>query len=132
MRYRLWFRDAGGYPLTLTGFKVVRDDPGLDVWADMTTLYVHIPRGHVSADAEDQAETVASGVLRIPSLAFALQLTTFRAWSPTGAGGGRACCALDALFSVISGAPTPPVGCHHPGLKGHQRELSTEQGADQD
>ena len=32
MLYRLHFPDAAGHPLTLVGFKEVRDDRGLDLW----------------------------------------------------------------------------------------------------
>ena len=52
MLYRLWFRDGVGHPLTLTGFKLVRDDAGFDVWKDTTTLFAHVLRGHVDADAQ--------------------------------------------------------------------------------
>ena len=39
MRYRLWFRDRAGNPLTMNGFKDVGDDWGLDAWKDTTSLY---------------------------------------------------------------------------------------------
>ena len=78
MVYRLFFRDGVGHPLTLTGFKLVRDDAGFDVWRDTTTLFTRVYRGHVSAAEESSAELVASGVLRIPLMSFARQLTTFR------------------------------------------------------
>ncbi|MBT2595464.1 GMC oxidoreductase [Arthrobacter sp. ISL-72] len=47
MLYRLWLRDPGGTPLTFVGHKDIRNDPGLDVWGDTTTLYVTVLRGHV-------------------------------------------------------------------------------------
>ena len=31
--------DGVGNPLTMTGFKLVKDDAGFDVWKDTTTLY---------------------------------------------------------------------------------------------
>jgi len=77
MRYRLWIRDAGGAPLTLNGFKRVRNDPGLDVWTDTSTLHVTLLRGHVPPGGT--APVVGAGVLRIKPLDFAKQLTTFRA-----------------------------------------------------
>lgn len=83
MLYRLWFHDAAGHPLTLTGHKVVRDDAGADLWADTTTLYTRILRGHVEADEDPRADVVAGGILRIRPLDFARQLTTFRATGPT-------------------------------------------------
>ena len=78
MLYRLYFRDGVGHPLTMSGFKLVRDDAGFDVWRDTTTLFTRVYRGHVSAAEEADAELVASGVLRIRMRDFAKQLTTFR------------------------------------------------------
>ena len=78
MLYRLFFRDGVGHPLTMSGFKLVRDDAGFDVWRDTTTLFTRVYRGHVSAEEEESAELVASGVLRIRMRDFAKQLTTFR------------------------------------------------------
>jgi hypothetical protein len=78
MLYRLFFRDGAGHPLTLSGFKLVKDDAGFDVWKDTTTLFTRVLRGHVDEQAEPSAELVASGVLRIRARDFARQLTTFR------------------------------------------------------
>jgi hypothetical protein len=83
MFYRLWFRDGVGHPLTLTGFKLVRDDAGFDVWRDTTTLFTQVLRGHVEVGGDADAELVASGVLRIRVRDFAKQLTTFRAGGPS-------------------------------------------------
>ncbi len=82
MRYRLWFRDGAGHPLTLVGHKEVRDDRGPDLWSDTTTLYVRLLRGHVGAPDDAGAEVSATGILRIRLLDFAWQLTTFRARGP--------------------------------------------------
>lgn len=76
MRYRLWFRDGVGHPLTLSGFKLVRNDAGFDLWRDTTTLFTVLLHGHVEID--EGAEVVAAGILRIRPRDFALQLTTFR------------------------------------------------------
>jgi cholesterol oxidase len=87
MRYRLWFRDGAGNPLTMNGFKDVGDDPGFDVWKDTTSLFVNILTGHVeesprAADgrpvADDPALIRARGILVIRARDFARQLTTFR------------------------------------------------------
>ena len=51
MLYRLWFRDGAGHPLTMTGFKVVKDDAGFDVWKDTTTLFTRVLQGHVAEGA---------------------------------------------------------------------------------
>jgi cholesterol oxidase len=100
MLYRLWFHDRAGHPLTFAGFKLVRDDPGFDVWKDTTTLFTRVLRGHVEADEDAGAELVASGVLRIRIRDFARQLTTFRAGGP---GPGAQAGAL-ARFSGIFAA----------------------------
>jgi cholesterol oxidase len=83
MLYRLHFADASGHPLTLSGFKVVEDDPGIDsVWSDTSTLFTRILAGHVEAVQEGEAELIASGILHIHPLDFARQLTTFRTDPP--------------------------------------------------
>jgi cholesterol oxidase len=82
MRYRLWFADGVGHPLTLTGFKVVTDDAGFDVWTDTTTLFTRVLQGHVPEAGDDSAPEVAAGILRIRARDFAKQLTTFRAGGP--------------------------------------------------
>jgi cholesterol oxidase len=83
MRYRLWFRDAAGHPLTLVGFKDVHDDAGFDVWTDTSTLFTRILAGHVEPDDDAEARVVAAGILTIWMRDFARQLTTFRASGPT-------------------------------------------------
>lgn len=97
MLYRLHFRDGAGHPLTLSGFKLVKDDAGFDVWKDTTTLFTRVLRGHVDEHGEASAEIVASGVLRIRVRDFARQLTTFRAG---GEGAGAKLGAL-AKFGTI-------------------------------
>jgi cholesterol oxidase len=78
MLYRLFFRDGAGHPLTLSGYKLIEDNAGFDVWRDTTTLFTRVLRGHVDEAGETGAEVVASGVLRIRARDFARQLTTFR------------------------------------------------------
>ncbi len=76
MRYRLWLHDIAGAPVTMYGFKEVRDDAGLDVWRDTSTLYITLIAGHVPPGGE--GEVLGAGVLRILPKDFAKQLTTFR------------------------------------------------------
>jgi cholesterol oxidase len=97
MHYRLHFSDGVGTPLTLVGHKVIADDPGFDLWPDTTTLFTRLVRGHTEPGEDDDAELVASGILRITPLMFARQLTTFRA---SGAGMRGNLAAL-ARFSVL-------------------------------
>ncbi|HVL27214.1 MAG TPA: hypothetical protein VM390_03630 [Acidimicrobiales bacterium] len=78
MLYRLYFADGSGHPLTLSGFKLVKDGRGFDLWPDTSTLFTRVLAGHVDADGEPSAEVTAAGILRIRPLDFARQLTTFR------------------------------------------------------
>lgn len=98
MLYRLHFRDGAGNPLTLSGFKVIEDDPGLDAWSDTTTLYVRIFRGEVGPDEEEGAETVAAGIIRITMIDFLKQLTTFRVEGPALADRAAALTRFGQLF----------------------------------
>ena len=77
MRYRLFFRDAAGAPLTLSGHKVVIDDGMHNIWRDTSTLYTKVLEGHVEMAAEAAAAVVATGILHIEPLDFAKQMTTF-------------------------------------------------------
>ncbi|MES1193720.1 MAG: FAD-dependent oxidoreductase, partial [Solirubrobacterales bacterium] len=78
MKYRLWLQDGAGHDITLRGFKDVENDPGFDLWADTSTLFTHIYKGHVPPEGDDEAEIVASGILHIRPTDFAVQCTTFR------------------------------------------------------
>jgi hypothetical protein len=98
MLYRLHFRDGAGHPVTLSGFKVVRNDPGTDVWPDTSTLYTRVLQGHVEARDDPGAEIVASGIIHIRPLDFLRQLTTFRAEGPSRAARVAALSRFGALF----------------------------------
>jgi hypothetical protein len=60
MRYRMPVRAADGQRFFLSGYKVIRDDRGFDVWADTTTLMVTV---HAGDDAK--ATVIGRGILRI-------------------------------------------------------------------
>jgi hypothetical protein len=98
MLYRLFFRDGLGHPLTLSGFKMIEDDPDFDVWSDTTTLFTRILRGHVKPEDEPQAQIVASGIINIYLLDFLKQLTTFRTEGPTPAERASALTRFGKLF----------------------------------
>ncbi|MBV6699989.1 patatin-like phospholipase family protein [Kitasatospora aureofaciens] len=91
MLYRLFFTDRAGHPLTLSGCKNVSEDSGHGLWADTTTLYTRILRGHLGAGEEEGAEVVAAGVIHIHLPDFLRQLATFRVRSDT---------ALDRLAAL--------------------------------
>ncbi|MEU2060904.1 patatin-like phospholipase family protein [Streptomyces sp. NPDC013455] len=86
MRYRLFFTDRSGNPLTLSGCKTVDEDRGGRLWADTTTLYTRILRGTVSAAEEADAEVVATGVVRLRLPDFLRELASFRVRADTARG----------------------------------------------
>jgi cholesterol oxidase len=96
MLYRLWFYDGVGHPLTMTGFKLVKNDAGFDVWKDTTTLFTRVLRGHVAEGEEEQV--VASGIIVIRARDFAKQLTTFRSTAPSPARAVRALVQFGVVF----------------------------------
>jgi hypothetical protein len=96
MLYRLWFEDAQGKPLTLLGYKDVKDDPGFDVWSDTTTLYTRILEGHCTFGKEGKC--LAAGVLKLHMTDFLKELTTFRVEGPTIADRSSALARFGQLF----------------------------------
>jgi cholesterol oxidase len=74
MLYRMTLESEEGRRFELSGFKVAKDDPGWDMWADLTTLYitVHEPSG-------TSRVVCGKGVLRISLGDFLRQLTTMEA-----------------------------------------------------
>lgn len=101
MKYRLFFSDGDGKPLTMSGFKRVQDNVGLDVWHDTTTLYTNILAGHVSAEAEANATIVATGIIHIYVADFLKELTTIRSDAPTAA---LRACAIDEFGKLFMGS----------------------------
>lgn len=103
MRYRLWFKDTTGNPMTLTGFKDISHPVAAlsnfsDVWGETTTLYSRILSGFVEAGGDDAAPLVGAGIIHILPLDFARQLTTFRVKGPGLAGRFKAFQAFGGLF----------------------------------
>ncbi|GAB3670791.1 hypothetical protein GCM10027589_39420 [Actinocorallia lasiicapitis] len=82
MRYRLFFSDVQGRPLTLSGWKDIHHGPATHIWPDTTTLYYRIFAGHVAEDPEESP--VGAGTLHIRLVDFVEQLTTFRTEGPNG------------------------------------------------
>lgn len=77
MVYELPFRHDG-QPYYLAGRKEVRDDPGLDLWSDTTTLYIRLHRGE-----DDRAPVVGAGILSLGVMDLVDLLRSMRA---TGTG----------------------------------------------
>jgi len=103
MLYRLWFTDAVGHPLTLTGYKdishpVAAVSPFKDVWGETTTLYTKILAGHVEVGGDDDAPLIGAGIIHILPLDFGRQLTSFRVKGPGVVGRLRAFQAFGDMF----------------------------------
>jgi cholesterol oxidase len=101
MLYRVFFRDAAGHLLTLTGEKRVPAElPARHPWRDTTTLFTRVLRGRIEEKDDADAEVAATGVIHMSLAAFARQLLTFRA---SGSGSARALAgpALIARFGAF-------------------------------
>ena len=98
MLYRLHFSDDKGNPLTLSGFKDVKDDAGGDVWQDTTTLFTHIYDGHLGPDQDAAATPRATGIIRLTFPEFIKELGTFRTEGPTIGDRASALTRFGALF----------------------------------
>ena len=71
------------------GYKKIKDDKGLDMWSDTTTLYITVYDGK-----DEKAEVVGKGILKIATADFATQMTTMTALNTSS--------KLDALNAVKS------------------------------
>jgi len=107
MFYRLFFKDNQGNPLTLSGFKYIKDDAGSDLWHDTTTLFTRILNGHIGEEDETAAAkdpeklkpmVKGSGIIHIYFFDFMKQLTTFRAEGPTLSDRASAMARFGRLF----------------------------------
>jgi len=103
MLYRLWFADAAGNPLTLTGFKDIKHPAAAvsrftDAWKETTTLYTKILAGHVEVGDDDSAPLIGAGIVHILPLDFGRQLTSLRVSGPGLAGRLKAFTAFGAMF----------------------------------
>jgi len=72
MEYELGFKTAEDKRYLLKGFKTIRNDPGLDLWSDTTTLMTQV----LTAESKTP---VGAGILRISVPQLLRQLMTFQA-----------------------------------------------------
>ncbi len=73
MEYKMTLSSEEGQTFFFEGFKVIHDDPGLDLWSDTTTLYITVYEGKNS-----QGKCVGQGILHIKPMDFLRQMTTMR------------------------------------------------------
>ncbi|MEX0790797.1 MAG: hypothetical protein WD178_08500, partial [Actinomycetota bacterium] len=74
MLYNMVMSTEEGRRYRFSGFKMVRDDPGFDLWSDTTTLYVTVYDG-----VPEDSAVLGTGILKILPDDFARQMTTMHA-----------------------------------------------------
>jgi cholesterol oxidase len=84
--YRLKFFGDDGARYLLDGYKVIRDDPGLDLWADNTTLYTTVRVGW-----GDDDRVAGQGIMYVSVVGFLEQLSTYRVRNSPSAGTSARC-----------------------------------------
>jgi cholesterol oxidase len=77
MHYRMKLSARDGARYFFEGSKRIHDDPGLDLWADTTTLYVTVHEG-----GDPHGPVIGRGILRIRILDFLKQMLTFHVVKP--------------------------------------------------
>jgi cholesterol oxidase len=73
MRYRMTLTSEEGGTFFFDGFKRIHDDPGLDMWADTTTLFVTVYEG-----GDETGPVAGKGVLHIHPHDFVRQMGTMK------------------------------------------------------
>ena len=97
MKYRMKLTAETGDTFYFYGYKVLRDDFGLDMWPDTTTLYISVWRG-----GDDTGELLGKGILKIRPEDFMKQLTTMKAINAGSVGDAlKATARFGAFFTRV-------------------------------
>lgn len=78
MVYRMKMTAADGKVYYFEGFKVVHNDPGFDIWADTTTLYITVHEGD-----RPNSPVLGKGIIKILPADFLHQLSTLEVTNTT-------------------------------------------------
>jgi cholesterol oxidase len=78
MRYRMRLTATDGKVYYFDGFKLIKDEKGLDLWSDTTTLYITVHEG-----ADESGPVRGRGILRIYPRDFQRQIATTRVRNAT-------------------------------------------------
>ena len=122
MRYGLPLVAEDGARYFLDGFKVIRNDGGLDIWADCTTLFTTVHEG-----SGPEGRVIGRGILRITPESFAKQLQTIQALNAKDKLERLSATArfgeffAGTLFRVYGGIATP-IEALLPGAAAHESE----------
>ena len=73
MRYRMTLNSQEGDDYYFEGFKEIKDNPGLDLWKDTTTLFITVYKGK-----DATAPVFGKGILKILPADFLKQMTTLK------------------------------------------------------
>jgi len=73
MLYRMRLNTVAGKQYYFEGYKEIKQDDGLDVWSDTTTLYITVYDG-----GDTSSQVVGKGILHIKPKDFMRQMTTFQ------------------------------------------------------
>jgi cholesterol oxidase len=79
MRYQMKMTSEEGRQYYFEGFKVIHNEPGPDLWADTTTLYVTVHDGD-----NVHGPVMGKGILTIAAADFMRQMTTMQVTNATG------------------------------------------------
>ncbi|MCW3124250.1 MAG: choline dehydrogenase-like flavoprotein [Flavipsychrobacter sp.] len=73
MKYSMVMNSEEGKQYFFYGYKVVRDDPGFDLWKDTCTLFITVHEG-----ASEQSPVLGKGILVIETKDFITQMATMK------------------------------------------------------
>jgi predicted patatin/cPLA2 family phospholipase len=96
--YRILFEDGNGEQLSLTAVKHLNDQPGASLPDEDNTLLTRISRGTGAMTGEDDAGSLAMGIVRMGALDLLKQLTTFRPEGPSFAAKSSALARFGAFY----------------------------------
>lgn len=96
MRYRTTLTSRQGAQYFLDGVKIVRNDPGFDMWPDTTSLFVTVHEG-----GDGTGAVLGTGILRIRPTDLGKQLTTIRG---TGTSAPQQAAALAGFGTFFGGS----------------------------
>jgi uncharacterized protein (DUF362 family) len=75
MTYSFWFTGKDGADYSLYGYKVVYDDPGMDLWEDMTKLFTRLYRGKGKDRTPIGSGILHFKILDLPSMLLSFEVT---------------------------------------------------------
>ena len=95
MKYEAVLMSKEGKSYFFQGFKAIKNDAGLDVWLDTTTLFITVHEG-----SDETGKVLGKGKLKIAPGDFVKQLTTMKSVNhEKGVSGMKALTAFGKFFA---------------------------------